>query len=80
MITCNSLIFFFFFTILKKHFVFGCIGSSLLCAGSHWGGFSCCGAKAVGAWATGAARGLSSCCGAQALGHAGFSSCGTQAQ
>ena len=46
-------------------FIFGCVGSSLLCAGflwlrwagatlhcgaraSHWGGFSCCGARALG--------------------------------
>ena len=54
-----------FFVFLK---FFGCIGSSLLCAGflwlrragatlhcgaraSHCGGFSCCGARALGAWA-----------------------------
>ena len=46
---------------------------------SHCGGFSCCRAWTLGAWASVvAARGLSSC-GAWALGHTGFSSC-AQAQ
>ena len=57
-------------------FVFGCVGSSLLCVGflelrragatllcgeraSHCGGFSCCGAQALGTRASvAAARGL----------------------
>ena len=60
-------------------FIFGCVGSSLLCTGflwlqrsgatlhcgawaSHCGGFPCCGAQALGAWASVVvARGLSSC-------------------
>ena len=40
--------------------------SSFWCAASHYGGFSCCEARALGAWASVVvARGLSSC-GAQA--------------
>ena len=43
------------------------------------GGFSCCGALALGVPASVvAARGLSSCS-MRALGHAGFSSCGVRA-
>ena len=53
----------------------------VLCCGartSHCGGFSCCGARALGAWALEVvACGLSSC-DAQALEHR-LSSCGTQA-
>ena len=46
---------------------------------SHCGGFSFCGAQALGARASVvAARGLSSC-GVWALGRAGFSSCGAWA-
>ena len=77
-------------------FIFGCIGSSLLCAGflqlwrvgatlrcgaraSHCSGFSCCGAQALGTWASVVvARGLSSC-GSQAL-ECRLSSCGARAQ
>ena len=54
-------------------------GGTLWCGAqaSHCGGFSCCGARALGARvSTVAAHGLSNC-GTQALGHAGFSSCGT---
>ena len=58
---------FFFFTSFIYLFIFGCIGSLLLRAGflqlwqagaplcgaqaSHCGGFSCCGAWALGMWA-----------------------------
>ena len=68
-------------------FIFGCIGSSLLrvgatlCCGaraSHCGGFSCCRARALGAWASVVvAHGLSSC-GSRAL-ERRLSSCGAQA-
>ena len=86
----------FFNSIYLFIFVFGCIGSSLLCAGflqlrrtgatlhcgawaSHCGGFSCCGAWALCAWASVVvARGHSSC-GSQALKHR-MSSCGAWAQ
>ena len=45
---------------------------------SHCGGFSCCGARALGTWASAvAARGLSSC-GMRALEHR-LSSCGAWA-
>ena len=57
------------------------VGATLHCGvrASHCGGFSCCGAQALGAQASVvAAHGLSSC-GAWALGCAGFSSCGSQA-
>ena len=47
---------------------------------SHCGGFSCCGARALGMRASVvAAHGLNSC-GTWALEHAGFSSCGWRAQ
>ena len=78
--------FFFFFFFLKKIFlfIFGCVESSLLCAGflqllragatlccgahvPHCGGFSCCGAQALGTRAS-------------VVVARGFSSCGTQAQ
>ena len=52
----------------------------LLCGvpASHCGGFSCCGARALGTWASVVvARGLSSC-GSRVLEHR-LSSCGTQA-
>ena len=59
----------FLFIYLFYLFIFGCIGSSLLCAGflqlrqagatlhcsvraSHCSGFSCCGAQALGTWAS----------------------------
>ena len=76
-------------------FIFGCIGSSLLCVGflwllragaalhcgewaSHCGGFSCCGARALGTQASlVVARGLSSC-GSRAL-ECRLSSCGSRA-
>ena len=52
--------------------------SSLRCAGSHCGDFSCCGAWAPGTWASVVvARGLSSC-GSRAL-ECRLSSCGTRA-
>ena len=55
----------FFYYYFKNLFIFGCVGSLLLCAGflhlrqvratlhcgaraSHCGGFSCCGARALG--------------------------------
>ena len=38
-------------------FIFGCAGSSLLRLGFLWlqqdGGYSCCGAQALGSWASG---------------------------
>ena len=55
-------------------------GATLHCGApaSHCGGFSCCGAWALGAWASVVvARGLSSC-GSQAL-EFRLSSCGAQA-
>ena len=88
--------FFFYKFFIYLNFNFGCVGSSLLCAGflqlhragatlrcgaqaSHCGGFSCCGARAVGAWASlVVALGLSRC-GSRALEHR-LSSCGTRAQ
>ena len=73
--------FFFFFINLFIYFIFGCVGSSLLHAGFLWlwcAGF-CCGAQAVGTWASVVvACGLSSC-GLRALEHR-LSSCGAQAQ
>ena len=48
-----------------------CAGASLRCGAriSHCGGFSCCGAQTVGAWASVVvARGLSSC-GSRAVDH-----------
>ena len=57
-------------------------GATLHCGGraSHYGGFSCCRAWVLGAWASiVAAHGLSSC-GTRALGVMGFSSCGAQVQ
>ena len=58
-----------------------CGERGLLCCGaraSHCGGFSCCGAWALGTWVSVvAARGLSSC-GSRALEHR-LSSCGAQA-
>ena len=52
--------------------------SSLRCAGFSLGGFSCCGTRAIGAWASVVvARGLSSC-GSRAL-ERRFSSCGAWA-
>ena len=65
--------FFFSFSLIKFTylFIFGCAGSSLGHAdflsscgvqASHCGGFSCCGAQALGAWASVVvAHGLSSC-------------------
>ena len=59
-------------------FTFGCIGSSLHAWASHRSGFSCCRARALGAWASVVvARGLSSS-GARALEHR-LSSYGAQA-
>ena len=56
-------------------------GAALCCSAqaSHCGGFSCCGARALGAWAlVVVARGLCSC-GPWALEHR-LSSCGVWAQ
>ena len=56
-------------------------GATLHCGAwaSHWGGFSCCRAWALGTWASlVVAHGLSSC-GSRALEHR-LSSCGAQAQ
>ena len=87
--------FVFFCFLFFNLFIFGCIGSLLLCAGflslrragstlrcgewaCHCGGFSCCGARALGMRASVVvARGLSSC-GSRALKHR-LSSCGAQA-
>ena len=92
---CNVQILFFFFHLFNL-FIFGCIGTSLLCTGflqllqvgatlhcsaqaSHCSGFSCCRARALGAWASVVvARGLSSCS-SWALEHR-LSSCGARAQ
>ena len=55
-------------------------GATLRCGvwASHYGGFSCCGAWALGMWASVVvARGLSSC-GSRALDHR-LSSCGIRA-
>ena len=57
------------------------VGATLHCGAwaSHCGGFSCCGARALGAWASVVvARGLSSC-GSRVL-ECMLSSCGTWAQ
>ena len=76
-------------------FIFGCVGSSLLCTGflylqrvgvtlrcgeqaSHCGGFSCCGAQALGAWASVVVACRLSGCGLWTL-ERRFSSCGTRA-
>ena len=89
--------FYLFIYLLKIYlFIFGCVGSLLLCAGflwlrpaggyslrcgvqaSHCGGFSCCGAWALGAQASVVvALGLSSC-GLWAL-ERRLSSCGARA-
>ena len=94
--TTGYLVLFFFLNKFIYLFIFGCVGSLLLCAGflqlrragatlccgaraSHCGGFSCCGAQAVGSWASVvAARRLRSC-GSWAL-ECRFSSCGAWAQ
>ena len=86
------LVLFFFLIYL---FMFGCVGSLLLCAGflklsrvgatlrcgawaSHCGGFSCCRAGALGAWASVVvACGLNSC-GSRDL-ECRLSNCGTRA-
>ena len=47
---------------------------------SHCGGFSCCGAQALGAQTSVVAALRLSSCGRWALEHAGFSSCSTWAQ
>ena len=41
-------IFFFYINL----FIYGCVGSSLQCQASHCSGFSCCRARALGAWAS----------------------------
>ena len=92
----SQLTFYFLKFLFIYLFIFGCVGSLLLCAGflqlwragatlrcsaqvSHCSGFSCCGARALGARASVVvARGLSSC-GSRAL-ERRLSSCGTQAQ
>ena len=59
--TISSLFLVFFFINLFIYlFIYGCVGSSLLCAAfsscsmqaSHCGGFSCCGAWALGTQAS----------------------------
>ena len=88
--------FYVMYFFLINLFIYGCVGSSLLCAGSlqlrragatlrcstrasHCGGFSCCGARALGTWASEVvARRLSSC-GSRALEHR-LSCCGARAQ
>ena len=52
--------FIFFINLFIYSFIFGCVGSPLLpgatlgCGvqASHCGGFSCCGAQAIGTWAS----------------------------
>ena len=76
----------FAYFILFIYFIylfFGCVGSSLLCAGflqlrqagatlrygaraSHCGGFSCCGAQALGMWASVVVAHRLSSCGSRA--------------
>ena len=69
---------FFVFCFFINLFIFGSAGSSFWCAVSHCGGFSCCGAQALGTWASVVvARGLSSC-GSRAL-ECRLSSCDTRA-
>ena len=88
-------LFSFKFIYLFIYFIFGCVGSSLLCVGflwlqqagatlhcsawaSHCSGFSCCGARALGAQASVVVTcGLSSC-GTRAL-ERRLSSCGAWA-
>ena len=84
-----------FFCCFFFNLFFGCVGSSLLRSGFLWlrradvtlpcsvraycGGFSCCGARALGTRASVvAAHGLSSC-GTWTLECTGFSSCGSRA-
>ena len=57
-------------------------GATLHCNvwASHCSGFSCCRARALGAWASVVAACRLSSCGTQALEHAGFSSCHAWAQ
>ena len=86
---------------LKKNlfiyvFIFGCVGSLLLCTGvlqlwragatlrcgawaSHCSGSSCCGAWALGSWASVVVAHRLSSCGSQAL-ERRLSSCGARAQ
>ena len=70
-VVCTSEVFnfFFFWAVL-----------GLLCGAraSHCSGFSCCGARALGAWASVAVACRLSSCGLWALEH-GLSSCGTWA-
>ena len=73
---CTSFVKFFFFFWLHWVFIAAC-GLSLVVAS---GGFSCCGARALGAQASVvAAHGLSSCS-PWALWYASFGSCGVWAQ
>ena len=53
--------------------------SSFQCEASHCGGFSCCGAQALGAWASAVVACRLSSCGSWALGRR-LSRCGTRAQ
>ena len=81
-------IIYYFFTVLglrccvQAFFSCGKQGATLLCSAqaSHCGGFSCCGAWALGKWSSVvAACGLSSC-GTWVLQRVGFCSCGAWAQ
>ena len=56
------------------------VGATLCCGAwaSHCGGFSCCGARALGTWASVVVAGGLSSCGSQALEHR-LSSCGARA-
>ena len=47
---------------------------------SHCGGFSCCRAQALGAWASAVAALKLRSCGVWVLGRSGFNSCGIQAE
>ena len=70
-----------FFLLLHTGFLYLLQAGSTLCCGvraSHCGGFSCCGPRALGMWASVVvAHGFSSC-GSQAL-ECRLSSCGAQA-
>ena len=66
----NRLVSFFLFFVKIYLFIFGCVGSLLLCwlslvqqvGATHCGGFSGCGVRALGMWASVVVEcGLSSC-------------------
>ena len=88
-----SCVFFFFFFSLFSLFIYFWLCwvfvaarrlSLVAASGGHTllrcGGFSCCRARALGAWASVLAACRLSSCGTWALGLVGFSSCGSRAQ